>query len=335
MRAFVTRGPHVHPTANRRAVHAWPRSRALRWLLGAAAAALSLVALPACDEGGDRSIGVLFYSDRDGDDDVYTTALDGSDLRRLSDDPGRDYEADASPDGSTLVFASERSGEPGSRLYLMDPDGSDVRRLTFSSTEGVRVIDDYAHWDRDGRRVVFQRSTIAQETGPDADIWLIDPETGEETQLTDTPDAWDSTPAFSPDGRSVLFESDRDGDFDVYRLDLASMAVTQLLDHEARELQVKESPSDGSLLFISNRDDDFEIFLADADGANPRQLTTNEADDRYPHWSPDGTQVLFSSDRSGNSEIYVMNADGSDVRQLTDDPGKDTDPHWAHLAKLD
>jgi TolB protein len=310
-----------------------------------AAAALAAIA---CDGGGDGagptptaggaptataapSLRLLFYSDRDGDDDVYTSALDGSDLRQLTDDPGRDYEAAASHDGRLIAFSSERAGEPGSQLFLMDPDGSNVRRLTFSSQEGSRIVDDYACWAPDNRRLVFQRTTIPEEGAPDADVWLIDIETGEETQLTDTPDDWDSTPSFAPDGRGVLFESDRGGDYDVYRLDLTTMEVTRLVESTDRELQVKESPLDGSLLFISNRDGDFEIYAADPDGSNVRQLTANENDDRYPRWSPDGRQILFNSDRSGNTEVYVMNADGSAVRQLTDDPGRDADPHWVNV----
>jgi Tol biopolymer transport system component len=274
---------------------------------------------------------LLFYSDRDGEDEVYTSDLDGGDLRRLTDEPGRDYEPAAGYDGRAIAFASERGGEPGSQLYLMDADGSNARRLTFSSRAGATVVDDYPCWATDSRRLVFQRTTIPEEGDPDADIWLIDVETGEETQLTDTPTDWDSTPSFSPRGDAVLFESDRGGDYDLYRLELSTLAATRVVQHEARELQVKESPLDGSLLFISDRDGDYEIFLADADGTNPRQLTANEADDRYPRWSPDGTQILFNSDRAGNTDVYVMDADGSDVRQVTNHPGRDVDPHWANI----
>ena len=291
---------------------------------------LALVGL-GCNGEGMGGLRLLFYSDRDGDDDVYIAEIDGSGVRQLTDEPGRDYEADSSPDGRTLVFASQRAGEDGSQLYLMNADGSNVRRLTFSSGEGRLVVDDYAHWSPDGRRIVFQRTTTPDEGRTDADIWLVEAETGEETQLTDTPDAWDSTPGFAADGNSVLFESNRDGDFDLYRLDLQTMEVVQLVNEEGRDWAVKESLDGQQIVFTSNRDGDYEIYLMDLAGGSARPLTENDAEDHYPHWSPDGKQILFDSDRDGDREIYVMNADGSDQRRLTTSAGKDVDPHWARV----
>ena len=281
-----------------------------------------------CGGDGEEGLRLVFFSDRDGDDDVYIMRADGSGVRQLTDEPGRDYEADSSPDGRTLVFASQRAAGDGVQLYLMNVDGSDVRRLTFSAGEDVKVVDDYPHWSPDGRRIVFQRTTTFEERRPDADIWLIDVETGEEAQLTDTPDAWDSTPSFSADGSGVLFESDRDGDFDVYRLHLETMQVIQLTDEDGRDVEAKESPDGREIAFASNREGDFEIYVMDADGGNTRQLTENDAGDIYPHWSPDGQQLSFNSERDGDREVYTMGRDGSQQRRLTSSPGIDQDPHW-------
>lgn len=305
----------------------WYKRRAVR--LGIVV--LALLSLQGLRCGGDEESGlrVLFYSNRGGDDDVYVMELDGSGVQRLTDEPGRDYEADISPDGSILVFASQRSGEGGVRLHLVDVDGSEVRQLTFGSSKEGRVIDDYAHFDRHGSRIVFQRTVQAEGEGPDADIWMVDVDSGEETQVTDTPDAWDSTPSFGADGTSVLFESNRDGDFDLYRLDLGTMEVVQLADEDGRDVGVKESFDGRLLTFASDRDGDFEIYVMDSDGGNVRALTENEDYDYYPHWSPDGSQLLFDSDRDGDSEIYMMNADGSDQLRLTTNPARDADPHWA------
>ena len=294
---------------------------------------LALLSLQGIRCGGDGESGlrVLFYSNRDGDDDVYVMELDGSGVQRLTDEPGRDYEADISPDGGILVFASQRSGESGARLHLVNVDGSDVRQLTFGSSDEGRVTDDYAHFEHPGRRVVFQRTVQPEGGRPDADIWIVDIDTGEETQVTNTPDAWDSTPSFGAGGTSVLFESNRDGDFDLYRLDLGTMEVVQLNDVAGRDGAVKESPDGRLLTFASDRDGDFEVYVMDSDGGNVHPLTENDAEDRSPHWSPDGTQVLFDSDRDGDREIYLMNADGSTQRRITTSAGKDEDPHWARV----
>jgi len=289
---------------------------------------LALLSALSCGSGGEGGLRVLFYSDRDGDDDVYVAELDGGGIQQFTDAPGRDYEADITPDGRTLVFASQRETEDAGQLFLMNADGSNVRRLTFSAEGGLRVTDDYPHWSADGRRIVFQRTTVTEE-GVDADVWLIDAETEEESQLTDTPEAWDSTPAFTADGSGVMFESNREGSFSIYRLDLATMEVARLTgDDESDNTGGKESPDGRSILFTSDRDGDPEVYLADADGGNVRQLTDNDARDKYPHWSPDGKLILFESDRDGNREIYVMNGDGSQQRRITNDPGKDADPHW-------
>jgi Tol biopolymer transport system component len=293
------------------------------------AATTLLLALAACDNGDDHERRVLFYSDRDGDDDVYTMALDGTDVRQLTNEPGRDYEGDMSPDGTTIVFGSQRETGSYGQLFLMDADGSDVRRLTFSAVDGKAVIDDYAHWSPDGKRIVFQR-TSRRDGHMDADIWIIDYATLEERQLTDTPDAWDSTPSFTADSNGVMFESSRARIFSIYRLDLDTMAVTRLTGEDVgRATGGKESPDATRIMFTAQGAGDTEVFVANADGTNIRQLTDNDALDTYPHWSPDGARILFQSARDGNNEVYVMNADGTDQRRLTDDPGSDADPHWA------
>jgi Tol biopolymer transport system component len=292
------------------------------------------LAAVACD-GGDGGTAtpaaaeprIVFYSDRGGNDDIYIMELDGSGVVQLTTEPGRDYEPDAAPDGRTLVFASNRDDPNNSQLYLMGVDGSEVRRLTFSANGG-RVIDDYAHWSPDGRHIVFQRTTIPEGERPDADIWMIDTENGEETQLTDTPEDWDSTPSFAADGESVLFESDRDGDFEIYRLDLETMELTQLTDAPGTDSEAKESPDGTQIAFTSVRDGQFRIYLMDPDGGNVRPLTESGVENRCPQWSPDGTRLTFYSTRDGDGEIYLINVDGSGETRITNSPGKDEIPDW-------
>jgi TolB protein len=295
----------------------------------AALAGLALLSALSCRGGDGNGLRIVFDSDRDGDRDIYIMNGDGTGVRQLVNEQGRDFEPDVSPDGKTIAYASQPKDSDDTQLYLMDIDGGHHRRLTSSAGAALVVTDDYPHWSPDGGRIAFQRTTATEE-GVDADLWLIDVKTGEETRLTDTPEAWDSTPSFAADGNSVLFESNRDRQgTDIYRLDLRTQEVVRLTSDPGNDLEAKESPDGGHIVFGSERDGDYEIYVMDADGGNVRQLTRNGADDRCGHWSPDGSHISFYSERDGDREIYVMRADGSEVRRLTNSPGNDEVPVWA------
>jgi TolB protein len=298
------------------------------WLLMGAIA----LALGACggDEDEDQPLRLVFHSDRDGDSDIYLTELDGTVVQQLTNEEGRDYEPDASLDGTKVVFASHRASGESSQLYVVGTDGADPRRLTFSADSYERVLDDYAEWSPDGSRIVFQRTIIPQAEGekPYADIWLLDPETGEETPLTETQDFWDSTPSWAADGSAIFFESNRGGAFELYRMPLDGGEAVALTETEAIEAEAKQSPDGRQVAFVSDVDGDFEVFVMDADGGNVRQLTSSDGEDRCPQWSPDGQQLSFSSERDGDSEIYVMNADGSNQRRVTNSAGRDEVADW-------
>ena len=278
---------------------------------------LALLSALSCGSGGEGGLRVLFYSDRDGDDDVYVAELDGGGIQQLTDAPGRDYEADITPDGRTLVVASEQESKSG-QLFLMDADGSNVRRLTFSAEGGRQVTDDYPHWSPDGLSVVFQRTTATEER-VDADVWLIDTATGEESQLTDAPEAWDSTPAFTADGSGVMFESNREGSFSIYRLDLATMEVARLTgDDESDNTGGKESPDGRSILFTSDRDGDPEVYLADAGGANVRQPAAQHPDHHRLHDGQREQRGDCRVDRIASREQHLC-AGGRGQRMVGDD----------------
>ena len=100
-----------------------------------AVAALLVLAALACGGGGEEGLQLVFYSDRDGDDDIYIMDADGSGVRQLTDEPGRDYDADRSPDGRTLVFASQRAGEDGAQL------GHRVAALGHGAAVALAVLD--------------------------------------------------------------------------------------------------------------------------------------------------------------------------------------------------
>ena len=156
------------------------------------------------------------------------------------------------------------------------------------------------------------------------------------TQLTynshaDGAPAWGIS-SWSPDGSSIVFISDRDGDDDIYLLSIDSYGLTSLarLTYDsASEWHPALSPDGSSIAFQSDQDGDDEIYVMNLDESGVIQLTDNSQADRGPAWSPDGSSIVFYSDRDGDYEIYAMDADGSGVVQLTDNSYGDGRPAWS------
>lgn len=173
--------------------------------------------------------------------------------------------------------------------------------------------------DRDGDAEIFTMSASGE--GP--------------VNLTDNEGISDLQPAWSPDGRRIVFvrrkpETARP---DLFVMTAAGRGRTRLTRTPASERDPSWSP-DGTRIVYASRPtpgDPFRIFVANADGSGPVQLTTQaNGADRSPAWSPDGTRIAFVSDRDGGfPELYVMNADGSGIRRVTVNSFVDGNPTWS------
>jgi Tol biopolymer transport system component len=152
---------------------------------------------------------------------------------------------------------------------------------------------------------------------------------------------------FSPDGRYVVFCSERRGNADLYALDLKEGGPPKLLiDSDAMEDQPSISPDNKTLAFVSNSEGNAEIFTipflpgSTQSMETATNLTRNPGGDFRPAFSPDGKEIAFSTDRdtpptgdpasrSREGEIYVMGSDGKNARRLTSLPGWDGSPVWS------
>ena len=149
--------------------------------------------------------------------------------------------------------------------------------------------------------------------------------------------ARDVNPEWSPDGSKIAFDSDLDGDAEIYLMDPDGSNVDKLTDNAISDSRPTWSPDGSKIAFYSDRDGDFEIYVMNSDGTSVVRLTTSALQDIDPAWSPDGTRIAFASIRSGTYEIYVMDSvdadsdgKGDNLARLTfTNTSRDSAPDWS------
>ena len=276
-------------------------------------------ATPVTDDGE----GVLvFSSQRDGDFDIYASALDSSGRVLLT--PGASDEGGPrfSPDGSQIVYYGNEGGD--FEIYVMDSDGGNVTQLTDND-----VADLYPSWSRDGTKIAF-----TEEVDGDAEVFAMNADGSEQTQLTEN-DVEDRYPTWSPDGTEIAFSTAATGGYEIALMNADGSDVRSLTDNEADDDAPDWSPDRSLLVFSSNRNGgNFDIWTMTPEGDDPSRLATASREDAIPRWVGDGSRIVFDSNRDGDFEIFLMNADGSGQTQLTDDLTPDYEPDISLTATL-
>jgi Tol biopolymer transport system component len=145
---------------------------------------------------------------------------------------------------------------------------------------------------------------------------------------TNTPKPTD-IPVVLDDAAKIAFDSNRDGNFDIYVMDVDGYAQTRLTNSPADDQYPTWSPDGMNIAFESGRDGNLEIYVMHADGSDQLRITNHPAGDYMPAWSPDGSKIVFASERDGNPEIYIMDSDGSNQTRLTNNPAVDSTPDWS------
>lgn len=214
---------------------------------------------------------------------------------------------------SKIAFLSTQTGtgDPTVNLYVMNPDGSGVRKLTV----GQEVV--HLDWSPDGSRIVF-------DSHFEGDIYVIRPDGTGAMNLTKSPGIAEREPDWSPDGSRIAYWID--GNIHVMNSD--GSGARKLVDGGADGWTW--SPDGSRIAFLRSRplEGHNDIYLVNVDGSGETNLTNNPANKKYElSWSPDGRKIGFTSDPF--RDIYVMNPDGSGQTQLTNNPATDGNLAWS------
>ena len=137
--------------------------------------------------------------------------------------------------------------------------------------------------------------------------------------------------AEAPTKQQISFYSNRDGNFEIYVMDVVGKNVQRLTNNPAVDSAPTWSPNGGNVAYQSKDTGHYDIFVMSANGENNHNLTNkSDSRDQYPAWSPDGGRIAFTSNRDGNDDIFMMQANGNGPRNLTE---KDIDgPEGLRLA---
>ncbi len=245
--------------------------------------------------------------------DIAIADVGGRSQVRVTADGVLDTDPVWSPDGEALFFASYRGG--GLNLWRVAVDGSGraagpPEQLTTGAGDDVQPAV-----APDGQRLVFA------VRGTNADVWRlpVSPATGRrrgdpEPMLATT--RVENRGAWSPDGKQVAFNSDRQGEMNIWVRSLEDGSDRRITSGSGGDYQPTWSPDGERLVFFSARGGNTDIWSVPAAGGELSRLTDHPALDINPFHSPDGKWIAFVSDRSGRSEVWLMGSDGSGQRQL-------------------
>ena len=242
--------------------------------------------------------------------------------------------ASKSHPATPVVFSRQaRAGSQNHDIFMADASGHNQVRLTSWPGD-----EQTPRFSPNGKKIVF-RAARSPEDAPE--LWIMNRDGTEKTNLTRTPGGTEWSPTWTPDGRSIIFSC---GSSIVGAVgnDLCSMNPdgsgrrSLLRDPNTSEEYPSYAPTGRSFAYISyGAASDFEIWAADADGANRRRLSASpRAADEWPAWSPDGKHIAWMR-RTGTGDIWLMDPDGAHKRNLTRSPLLDEQfPAWLPDGRL-
>ena len=272
---------------------------------------------------------IVFYTNRDGNDEIYRMNSDGSNLTQLTFNNVHDWVPTWSPNGQQIVYTSNRDGN--AEVYVMDADGTNQQRLTryFGS-------DADPDWSPDGTQIAF----VSDRNSPEGvHVFVMDTDGSNVRQVTDL---FSMSPKWSPDGQWILFRGGLEG-----------AQIYTIRPDGTDQWQVSKTKRDKVLFMGGWSPDGKKIVYAEAEkkqrAATPiittRYPTRRRVFTRVPveiplkghytfSFSADGKSLLFAGKRNDDeeSDIYRFRLDDRQLIQLTDTPGNDCTPReWNPL----
>ena len=264
---------------------------------------------------------------------------------------GENAEAYFSFDGAKLIFQSKRDELKCDQIFSMNVDGSNVKRI--SNGEGRTTC---SYFLQDGRAIYASTFKGAKDCPPNPDfsqgyVWAIYPEydiyvaraDGSGIKALTKTKGYDAEATVSPDGKKIIFTSERDGDLDLYSMDTDGKNVKRLTYELGYDGGAFFSPDSKQIVYRASHPQTeadvkrykdllaqhlivpttFEIWTMDADGRNKRRVTNLNTASFAPFFTPDGKRIIFCTNyfatdqRKRNFDLAMINVDGTGLERIT------------------
>ena len=255
-------------------------------------------------------------------DQVCIMNADGTGYRRLTtEDNIFHFYSSLSPDGRRVLYSAFRE-ENVYEIYSYELADGSVTQLT--NRNGVLTGSEYSP---NGQNIVFTRWSANSGR---YQIMTME-RNGDNPNNIPRIEGWD--PTWSPDGRQILFASDRTGSIQLFAVRNDGKNLRQVSNLPAIRGRSDWSPDGQYIVTYSGEAWRHELYIMNADGSQARQLTPSGGNSQGPSFSPDGKWIAFTAyfDDYGDDhgcEIYIIRADGTDLRRLTDNDYCDYQPRW-------
>src|SRR5215204_4805412 len=269
---------------------------------------------------------------------------------------GENAEAYFSFDGKKLIFQSKRDALGCDQIFSMNTDGSNVKMI--SNGEGRTTC---SYFLKGGKKVIYASTFMGKKECPpnpdfsqgyvwaiysDYDIYVADSD-GKNIKPLTTEKGYDAEATVSPDGKKIIFTSERDGDLEIYTMDVDGKNVKRVTSEVGYDGGAFFSPDSKMIVYRRSTPKTeaeitrykellsqdlvvptiFEVWVMNADGTNKRQVTNLASASFAPFFTPDGKRLIFCTNffdedranrrRQPNFDLALINLDGSGIERVT------------------